>query len=69
MYSTVEQVHGKVEMKWEGCTDSENKAEAFCRQCFVFICKECIKQHKRMKAFVSHEVDSLEDLKRGEVKN
>ena len=65
MYSTVERVHGNVAVKCEGCTDSGDKAEAFCRQCSVFICKECIKQHKRMKAFASHEVDSLEDLKQG----
>ena len=68
MYSTVERVHGNVAVKCEGCTDSVDKAEAFCRQCAVFICKECVKQHKRMKAFASHEVDSLEDLKQGRVR-
>ncbi len=68
MYSTVERVHGKVEVKCEGCTDSEDKAEAFCRQCAVFICKECIKQHKKWKPFASHEVDTLEDLKQGRVR-
>ncbi len=68
MYSTVERVHGKVEVKCEGCTDSEDKAEAFCRQCAVFICKECVKQHKKWKAFSSHEVDTLEDLKQGRVR-
>ena len=68
MYSTVERVHGKVDVKCEGCTDSGDKAEAFCRQCAVFICKECIKQHKRMKAFASHEVNSLQDLKQGRTK-
>ena len=65
MYFTVERVHGKVEVKCEGCTDSVDKAEAFCRQCAMFICKECVKSHKRMKSFASHEVDSLEDLKQG----
>ncbi len=68
MYSTVERVHGKVEVKCEGCTGSEDKAEAFCRQCAVFICKECVKQHKKWKAFSSHEVDTLEDLKQGRVR-
>ena len=62
MYFTVERVHGKMDVKCEGCTDSGDKAEAFCRQCAMFICKECAKSHKRMK---SHEVDSLEDLKQG----
>ena len=65
MYSTVERVCSKVEVKCEGCTDSGDKAEAFCRQCAMFICKECINQHKRMKAFISHEVDFLEDLNQG----
>ena len=63
--SALERVHGKVEVKCEECTDSGDRAEAFCRQCAVFICGECVKQHKRMKSFVSHEVVSLEDLKEG----
>ena len=65
MYFTVERVHGKMDVKCEGCADSGDKAEAFCRQCAVFICRECAKSHKRMKLFASHEVDSLEDLKQG----
>ena len=65
MYFTVERVHGKVEVKCEGCTDSGDQAEAFCHQCDEFICKECVKSHKRMKLFASHEVNSLEDLKQG----
>ena len=65
MYFTVERVHDNMEVKCEGCTDSVDKAEAFCRQCAMFICKECAKSHKRMKLFASHEVDSLEDLKQG----
>ena len=52
-------------MKCEECTDSGDRAEAFCRQCAVFICRECVKQHKRMKLFASHKVVSLEDLKQG----
>ena len=63
--SALERVHGKVEVKCEECTDSGDRAEAFCRQCAVFICRECVKQHERMKSFVSHEVVSLEDLKEG----
>ena len=65
MFSTVERVHGKVDVKCEGFTVSGDKDEAFCHQCAVFICKECIKQNKRMKAFASHEVNSLHDLKQG----
>ena len=63
--SALERVHGKVEVKCEECTDSGDRAEAFCRQCAVFICGECVKQHKRMKSFATHEVVSLEDLKQG----
>ena len=66
--STMERAHGKVEAKCELCSDSGDKAEAFCRQCAMFICKECIKSHKRMKSFVTHDVASLEDLKLGRSK-
>ena len=52
-------------MKCEECIDSGDRVEAFCHQCAVFICWECVKQHKRMKSFASHEVVSLEDLKQG----
>ena len=63
--SALERVHGKVEVKCEECTDSGDRAEAFCRQCAVFICRECVKSHKRMKSLASHEVVTLEDLKQG----
>ena len=53
--SALERVDGKVEVKCEECTDSGYRAEAFCRQCVIFICGECVKQHKRMKSFASHE--------------
>ena len=41
MYSTVERIHGKVEVKCEGCTSGSN-AVSFCRQCTAFICKACV---------------------------
>ena len=66
--STMERTHGKVEVRCELCSNSGDKAEAFCRQCAMFICKECIKSHKRMKSFVTHDVESLEDLKLGRSK-
>ena len=66
--STMERAHGKVEVKCELCSDSGDKAEAFCRQCAMFICKDCIKQHKRLKTYLTHEVASLEDLKQGRAK-
>ena len=66
--STMERAHGKVEVKCELCSDSGDKAEAFCRQCAMFICKNCIEHHKRLKPFLTHEVASLEDLKQGQAK-
>ena len=66
--STMERAHGKVEVKCELCSDTVDKAEAFCRQCAMFICKDCVKQHKRLKTYLTHEVASLEDLKQGRAK-
>ena len=66
--STMERANGKVEVKCELCSDSGDKAEAFCRQCAMFICKDCIKQHKKLKTYLTHEVASLEDLKQGRAK-
>ncbi len=67
-YYALERVHGKVEVKCEGCPDSKDRAEAFCRQCAAFICKECVKLHKKLRVYISHAVDSLEELKRGRVR-
>ena len=66
--STMERAHGKVEVKCELCSDAGDKAEAFCRQCAMFICKNCIEQHKKLKILLAHEVASLEDLKQGRAK-
>ena len=66
--STMERAYGKVEVKCELCSDSGDKAEAFCRQCAMFICKNCIEQHKKLKILLTHEVASLEDLKQGRAK-
>ena len=66
--STMERAHGKVEVKCELCPDSVDKAEAFCRQCAMFICKNCNEQHKKLKILLAHEVASLEDLKQGRAK-
>ena len=66
--STMERAHGKVEVKCELCFYSGDKAEAFCRQCALFICKNCIEHHKRLKTYLTHEVASLEDLKQGRAK-
>ena len=63
--STMERAQGKVEVKCELCTLSKGNAEAFCRQCARFICKKCIKLHKNLQIFLTHEVASLDDLKHG----
>ena len=44
------------------------KAEAFCRQCSMFICDKCVESHKRMKIFVGHKISSLDELKEGGAK-
>ena len=66
--SMMERAYGKVEVKCELCSDSGDKAGAFCRQCAMFICKNCIKPHKKLKILITHEVASLEDLKHGRAK-
>ncbi len=66
-FSALEKVHGKIEVRCEGCTSSY-KAEAFCRHCTTFICPNCEISHRKMKVFSSHEVVSLEDLKQGRAK-
>ena len=63
VHSKLERATGEVEAKCEMC--SEDKAEAFCRHCMMFICAECVKQHKRMKVFAGHKTSSLDKLKEG----
>ena len=67
VHSKLERATGKVEVMCEIC--SEDKAEAFCRQCVQFICAECVKSHKRMKkSFPGHIVTMLQELKQGGAK-
>ena len=64
VHSKLELAHGKVEAKCEMCL--EDKAEAFCRQCAKFICTDCVKSHKKMKAaFSGHKVSTLDELREG----
>lgn len=63
-FSALERVHSRIEATCEACI-SGCKAEAFCRQCAVFICKNCVESHKQMKVFATHKVVSLSDLKHG----
>ena len=66
VHSKVERATGKVEAKCEMCSGA--KAEAFCRQCVMFICAECVKQHQKMRVFASHKVSSLQEIKEGGAK-
>ena len=64
VHSKLELAHGKVEAKCEMC--SEDKAEAFCRQCAKFVCTDCAKYHLKMKKlFPGHKVSTLEELREG----
>ena len=67
MYSTVERVHGKVEVKCEGCTSGSN-AMSFCRPCTTFVCKACVESHHKLEIFETPDVVSMLDLKVGRAK-
>ena len=44
------------------CSNSKNKAEAFCKQCGVYICKTCMLPHSRIKVEKEHQVVSLKEM-------
>ena len=60
--------HKKVlskQVQCEICTNPEAIAEAFCRQCDKFACKNCVHQHSVMKAiFEGHEIVSIDQLQK-----
>ena len=61
-------------MKAQGRTEaicelySGAKVEAFCRQCAELICSDCVRSHRMMKMFATHEVVTLQELKQGRPK-
>ena len=67
-FSTMEIAYNKVEVKCEVCIDTQEEAKGFCQQCGMFICNECIKSHKRMRTFTSHEVILLDGSNQGKVR-
>ena len=67
VYGKMAKAEGKVEAVCEQC--GGGTSVAFCRQCAEFICEDCARFHKKMKAFAGHVVASLEDLKKGGAKN
>ena len=62
-YTQLEKAFSK-ETKCEMCSTSEAQAEAFCRHCNYFICKECVESHHKMRVFHSHEVISFDEVKK-----
>ena len=64
LHGKMARAEGKVEALCEQCAGE--KSVAFCRQCAEFI---CVQSHKTLKVFAGHVVASLEDLKKGGVKN
>ena len=67
VYEKMAKVEGKVEAVCEQC--SKGKSVGFCRQCTDFICAECTTLHRKLKTFAGHKVATLEDLKKGGVKD
>ena len=64
VYQRMAKVEGKVEAVCESCL-KKGKAVAFCRQCTAFLCAYCVEQHRVLRVFEGHLVESLNDLKRG----
>ena len=67
LHGKMARAEGKVEALCEQCAGE--KSVAFCRQCAEFICGDCVAIHKKIRVFAGHVVASLEDLKKGGVKN
>ena len=67
LHCKMARAEGKVEALCEQCAGE--KSVAFCRQCAEFICGDCVAIHKKIRVFAGHVVASLEDLKKGGVKN
>ena len=62
-YAQLEKAQSK-ETKCEMCSNFEAQAEAFCRYCNYFICKECVDSHHKMRVFHDHEIMSLDEVKK-----
>ena len=63
VHAKMEKIEGKVEATCEMCFGA--KAGAFCRQCMLFICTDCVQAHQKMKVFAGHQIVTLEELKLG----
>ena len=60
-HSKLSLAQGKIEGMCESC--AEDKADAFCQKCSMFICGECVRSHRKMRVFSSHNIASLTELK------
>ena len=61
VHARMEKAQGKVEAICDMCSGA--KAEAFCRQCTDFICKDCVRSHGVMKVFAGHKIVTIQELK------
>ena len=68
LHGKMARAEGKADAVCEQCAATA-KSLAFCRQCAEFICEDCTRSHAKMKVFAGHVVCSLEELKKGGVKN
>ena len=68
VYQKMAKAEGKVEAVCESCL-KKGKAVAFCRQCTAFLCAHCVEQHRVLRVFEGHNVESLDDLKMGGAKH
>ena len=64
VYAKMAKAEGKMEAVCEQCAEDK-----FCRQCAEFICADCVRCHHKLKVFAGHVVASLEDLKKGGIRN
>ena len=62
VFASLERAGVKAKVKCEGCIEPGVRAEAFCRHCSTFVCKECMKSHQRLKIYLGHEVVSFNIL-------
>lgn len=60
-HSKLSLAQGKMEGMCESC--SEERADAFCRKCSMFICGDCIRSHRKMRVFSDHNITSLKELR------
>lgn len=53
------------------CTDcpDEANAQAFCRDCFLFLCSECTRAHKRTHVTKKHILASIEDMRESDLRD